>query len=172
MHICVCVCVCVLKSIQIKPGWRQPSQAKDKLWREWISSESVSLIWPARSEIQQLCLDMMNCMCRTQVFTEQTTERQKEKKAWKGEHRSKILLFLTNTLWKNATTKSLYIAEHFEQRSNQDNSSEREQKMSGKRERECERMSEKKRGKMREMHCIMWEGERANEVRKPLRVIR
>lgn len=75
------LCVCVLKSIQIKPGWRQPCQAEDKPWREWISSESVRLIWPARSEIQQLCLDMMNCMCRTRVFTEQTTERQKEKKS-------------------------------------------------------------------------------------------
>lgn len=80
----ICTSVCVFKSIQIQPGWRRPSQAEEKPWREWISNESVRLIWPARGEIQQLCLDMMNCMCRTRVFTEQTTGRQKKKKKQDG----------------------------------------------------------------------------------------
>lgn len=168
----ICTSVCVFKSIQIQPGWRRPSQAEEKPWREWISNESVRLIWPARGEIQQLCLDMMNCMCRTRVFTEQTTGRQKKKKkkkaGWKREYRSEILLFLTNTLWKNATTKSLCVAERFERRSNQDNSSERAE--NERKERERENASE--RGREREAKwekcTAKCEKERANEVRKPL----
>lgn len=159
-----CVCVCVFKSIQIQPGWRRPSQAEEKPWREWTSHESVRLIWPAQGEFQQLCLNMMNCMCRTRVFTEQTTERQKEREKKAGEYRSEILLFLTNTLWKNATTKSLCVAERFERRSNQDNSSERAE--NERKERES------KRGRKREAKWEKCTGkcekERANEVRKPL----
>lgn len=81
---CVCAHLCVcLRAFKFSLGGdSQVKQRRNPVER--ISNEKVRLIWPARGEIQQLCLDMMNCMCRTRVFTEQTTERQKEKKKQDG----------------------------------------------------------------------------------------
>lgn len=144
MHICVCARVCVFKSIQIQPGWRRPSQAEEKPWREWISHESVRLIWPAQGEIQQLCLDMMNCMCRTRVFTEQTTESrgvQERNPALSHKH-----------LVKERNHKRASVLQSISSGGLTRTTPQRELKMSGKRGRARERTREKKRGKVGEMH--------------------